>query len=95
MILEDLDRTQNYEVFTHLRNLNFVLNNRLSSFAESRSQRSRIVFIYLLDDCIFSNPEELVKFFDYSVSILQLQMLVKFSLIKEIHLINVIFPTKS
>lgn len=70
VILEDLDRTQNYEVFTHLRNLNFVLNNRLSSFAESRSQRSRIVFIYLLDDCIFSNPEELVKFFDYSVSII-------------------------
>ena len=70
VILEDLDRTQNYEVFTHLRNLNFVLNNRLSSFTESRSQRSRIVFIYLLDDCIFSNPEEQVKFFDYSVSII-------------------------
>lgn len=70
VILEDLDRTQNYEVFTHLRNLNFVLNNRLSSFTESRTQRSRIVFIYLLDDCIFSNPEEQVKFFDYSVTII-------------------------
>jgi hypothetical protein len=70
VILEDLDRTQNYEVFTHLRNLNFVLNNRLSSFTESRTQRSRIVFIYLLDDCIFSKPEEQVKFFDYSVSII-------------------------
>ena len=70
VILEDLDRTQNYEVFTHLRNLNFVLNNRLSSFTESRTQRSRIVFIYLLDDCIFSKPEEQVKFFDYSVTII-------------------------
>lgn len=70
VILEDLDRTQNYEVFTHLRNLNFVLNNRLSSFTESMTQRSRIVFIYLLDDCIFSNPEEQVKFFDYSVAII-------------------------
>lgn len=70
VILEDLDRTQNYEVFTHLRNLNFVLNNRLSSFTESRTQRSRIVFIYLFDDCIFSKPEEQVKFFDYSVTII-------------------------
>lgn len=70
VILEDLDRTQNYEVFTHLRNLNFVLNNRLSSFNESRTQRSRIVFIYLLDDRIFSNPEEQIKFFDYSVTII-------------------------
>ena len=69
VILEDLDRTQNYEVFTHLRNLNFVLNNRVSSFTEKRSQRSRIVFIYLLDDRIFSDPYEQVKFFDYSLTV--------------------------
>lgn len=69
VILEDLDRTKNYDVFTHLRNLNFVLNNRLSSLSKSRSQNSRIVFIYLLDDRIFSDPNEQVKFFDYSLTV--------------------------
>ena len=72
VIFEDLDRGNNPEVFTHLRNLNFVLNNDIRCKDKNlcfwkRSQR-RIVFIYLLRNDLLS-PQEMVKFFDYTLSI--------------------------
>lgn len=72
VIFEDLDRGNNPEVFTHLRNLNIVLNNdirckdKIICFLK-RCQR-RIVFIYLLRNDLLS-PQEMVKFFDYTLSI--------------------------
>lgn len=72
VIFEDLDRGNNPEVFTHLRNLNFVLNNDIRCKNKNvcfwkRFQR-RIVFIYLLRNDLLS-PQEMVKFFDYTLSI--------------------------
>lgn len=72
VIFEDLDRGNNPEVFTHLRNLNIVLNNDIRCKNKNvvfwkRCQR-RIVFIYLLRNDLLS-PQDMVKFFDYTVSI--------------------------
>lgn len=72
VIFEDLDRGNNPEVFTHLRNLNIVLNNDIrcknkKGYFRKRCQR-RIVFIYLLRNDLLS-PQEMVKFFDYTISI--------------------------
>lgn len=70
VIFEDLDRGNNPEVFTHLRNLNIVLNNDIrckNGCYWKRCQR-RIVFIYLLRNDLLS-PQEMVKFFDYTLSI--------------------------
>ena len=72
VIFEDLDRGNNPEVFTHLRNLNIVLNNDIrcknkNGFFWKKCQR-RIVFIYLLRNDLLS-PQEMVKFFDYTISI--------------------------
>lgn len=70
VIFEDLDRGNNPEVFTHLRNLNIVLNNDIrckNGCYWKRCQR-RIVFIYLLRNNLLS-PQEMVKFFDYTLSI--------------------------
>lgn len=72
VIFEDLDRGNNPEVFTHLRNLNIVLNNDIRCKNKNgcfwkRCQR-RIVFIYLLRNDLLS-PQDMVKFFDYTLSI--------------------------
>ena len=72
VIFEDLDRGNNPEVFTHLRNLNIVLNNDIRCKNKNvvfwkKSQR-RIVFIYLLRNDLLS-PQDMVKFFDYTVSL--------------------------
>lgn len=72
VIFEDLDRGNNPEVFTHLRNLNIVLNNDIRCKNKNgcfwkRCQR-RVVFIYLLRNDLLS-PQEMVKFFDYTLSI--------------------------
>lgn len=72
VIFEDLDRGNNPEVFTHLRNLNIVLNNDIrcknkNGFFWKKCQR-RIVFIYLLRNDLLS-PQEMVKFFDYTISV--------------------------
>lgn len=72
VIFEDLDRGNNPEVFTHLRNLNIVLNNDIRCKNKNgcfwkRCQR-RVVFIYLLRNDLLS-PQEMVKFFDYTISI--------------------------
>lgn len=70
VIFEDLDRGNNPEVFTHLRNLNIVLNNDIrckNGCFWKRCQR-RIVFIYLLRNDLLS-PQDMVKFFDFTISI--------------------------
>ncbi|MCI7253630.1 MAG: hypothetical protein MR556_10915 [Succinatimonas sp.] len=72
VIFEDLDRGNNPEVFTHLRNLNIVLNNDIRCKNKNRCfwkrcQR-RIVFIYLLRNDLLS-PHDMVKFFDFTISI--------------------------
>lgn len=72
VIFEDLDRGNNPEVFTHLRNLNIVLNNDIRCKNKNvvfwKKDQRRIVFIYLLRNDLLS-PQDMVKFFDYTLSI--------------------------
>lgn len=69
VIFEDLDRTDNYEVLTHLRNLNQILNNdHRCKDCVSKKQR-KIVFIYVINSSIFKNSNETVKFFDASINV--------------------------
>lgn len=72
VIFEDLDRGNNPEVFTHLRNLNIVLNNDIRCTNKNavfwKKGQRRIVFIYLLRNDLLS-PQDIVKFFDFTISI--------------------------
>lgn len=69
VVFEDLDRTDNYEVLTHLRNLNQILNNdHRCEDCVSKKQR-KIVFIYVINSSIFKNSNETVKFFDASINV--------------------------
>ena len=69
VILEDLERTNCLDVFTHLRNLNVILNGSLKSSNLPRNKTRRVVFIYLINERVFSDPSGIVKFFDSTLSI--------------------------
>ena len=69
VIFEDLDRTDNKKVLTHLRNLNLILNNDARCKKEFSWKKRRIVFIYVLKRDIFLNSGDSVKFFDAAVNV--------------------------
>lgn len=82
VIFEDIDRFENTEIFTKLREINLILNN--SKLINRKL--GKIVFIYAVRDDKFKNQER-TKFFDYIVPIIpfispsnsneQLQILIK------------------
>lgn len=69
VIFEDLERVNNYEVFTHLRNLNLLINDNLTKKKLFRKSNRKIVFIYLLTETVFKSHLDIFKFFDYTLSL--------------------------
>lgn len=73
VVFEDLDRFNNIEIFSKLRELNLLINN-------SEQINRRVVFIYAIKDDIFSNAENKddkfhyknrTKFFDFIIPVVQ------------------------
>lgn len=62
VIFEDLDRFENPEIFTKLREINALLNNSLQI-------NRKITFIYALKDEMFGNTNR-TKFFDFIIPII-------------------------
>lgn len=62
VIIEDLDRFGNSEVFTKLREINLLINN-------SKKVKQDVVFIYAIKDDMFLNKDR-SKFFDYMLPII-------------------------
>jgi hypothetical protein len=62
VIIEDLDRYKNIEIFGKLREINHLINN-------SRKVNKHIVFIYAINDAIFKG-EDRTKFFDFFIPII-------------------------
>ncbi len=65
VIIEDLDRFKNTQVFTKLREINLLINKSDSI----RKQNKKIVFVYAVRDEIFVNSER-VKFFDFIIPVI-------------------------
>jgi len=63
VIIEDLDRFKKTEIFTKLREINYLLN------ISAKTKKNAIVFIYAVRDEIFSNKER-TKFFDFIVPVI-------------------------
>lgn len=63
VIIEDLDRFNNPDVFTQLRELNNLINN-------SDCVKQRVKFIYALKDDLFKSNVERTKFFDFIVPVI-------------------------
>lgn len=65
LIIEDLDRANDTDIFDKLRDLNQKINNDRSS----KNNRSRFKFIYLIRDTLFEENNTEVKFFDYIIPV--------------------------
>lgn len=62
VVIEDLDRFRDTEIFTKLREINLLLNN-------SELVKRKIVFVYAIRDDMFQGHER-IKFFDYIIPII-------------------------
>jgi len=62
VVIEDLDRFEQTEIFTKLRELNLLLNN-------SKNINRDIVFIYAIRDEIFKDKDR-TKFFDFIIPVI-------------------------
>lgn len=63
VFFEDLDRWGNIDIFSHLRELNSLLNR-------DDAIKEPLVFVYALGDDMFQNEEERTKFFDYIIPVI-------------------------
>lgn len=64
IVFEDLDRYGNIDIFTKLRELNFLLN----SFVSANGDKRIIKFVYMLKDGLFFSKNR-TKFFDFIIPI--------------------------
>ncbi|WP_449404233.1 YobI family P-loop NTPase [Flavobacterium rhamnosiphilum] len=63
VIFEDLDRFDNTDIFTKLREINILLNN-------SNLIEREIKFVYAIGDNLLKDKKERVKFFEYIIPII-------------------------
>lgn len=63
LIIEDLDRFQQTEIFTKLREINLLINS--SSYVNKQ-----VIFIYAIRDEIFKEEIERTKFFDFIIPVI-------------------------
>lgn len=68
IVIEDLDRFENTDIFTKLREINILLNN--SKSIQSKRGDEKINFLYAIKDDMFKDKNERVKFFEYIIPII-------------------------
>lgn len=68
IVFEDLDRYNNPDVFRKLRELNQLINKRISENLAEQELKKKLVFLYLLKDDIFVSKDR-AKFFDLIIPI--------------------------
>jgi len=66
LIIEDLDRFEQTDIFTKLREINLLLNNS----KKVKEKTKGVVFIYAVRDDIFIDDKERTKFFDFILPII-------------------------
>ena len=61
VVFEDLDRFDDLKLFTKLRELNFIVNqNKVKHIMR---------FVYIIKSDLFSNGQQITKFFDFIVNV--------------------------
>lgn len=69
IIFEDLDRLENYEILSKLKDLSLTLNINI------KKDEDKITFIYVMSDHIFKEEKDKTKFFDLIIPIIPLSSL--------------------
>lgn len=72
IIFEDLDRLENYEILSKLKDLCLTLNNQKNKQKNNENEQNNknIKFIYAISDSVFKNEKDKTKFFDLIIPIL-------------------------
>lgn len=70
VVIEDLDRFDNTNIFTKLRELNILLNNADSINKRNCYKDFGIKFLYAVGDDLFNDKKERVKFFEYIIPVI-------------------------
>lgn len=70
VVIEDLDRFDNTNIFTKLRELNILLNNADSINSKPCYKDFGIKFLYAVGDDLFNDKKERVKFFEYIIPVI-------------------------
>jgi len=70
VVIEDLDRFDNTNIFTKLRELNILLNNADSLINKPAYKDFGIKFLYAVGDDLFNDKKERVKFFEYIIPVI-------------------------
>ncbi|WP_208559315.1 hypothetical protein [Marinilactibacillus kalidii] len=68
IVFEDLDRYNNPDVFRKLRELNQLINKRISENLTEQEPKKKLIFLYLIKDDIFVSKDR-AKFFDLIIPI--------------------------
>ena len=66
LIIEDLDRFNNLEIFSKLKELNTLLNRNDKIIAKHK----KVTFIYAVKDSMFKSEEERSKFFEFILPVI-------------------------
>lgn len=70
VVIEDLDRFDNTNIFTKLRELNILLNNADTLNNKKGYKKIGIKFLYAVGDDLFDDKKERVKFFEYIIPVI-------------------------
>lgn len=70
VVIEDLDRFDNTNIFTKLRELNILLNNADTLNNKKEYKKIGIKFLYAVGDDLFDDKKERVKFFEYIIPVI-------------------------
>lgn len=70
VVIEDLDRFDNTNIFTKLRELNILLNNADTIRNKPAYRDFGIKFLYAVGDDLFNDKKERVKFFEYIIPVI-------------------------
>ncbi|KAB1230850.1 YobI family P-loop NTPase [Chryseobacterium viscerum] len=70
VVIEDLDRFDNTNIFTKLRELNILLNNADTLKNKKEYENFGIKFLYAVGDDLFDDKKERVKFFEYIIPVI-------------------------
>lgn len=70
VVIEDLDRFENTNIFTKLRELNILLNNADTLKNKKEYGNFGIKFLYAVGDDLFDDKKERVKFFEYIIPVI-------------------------
>ena len=85
LVLDDIDRFDQLEVFTELREMNYLINKKLQLQSSQDKPARKVKFFYMVKDELFKNFEQRTKFFDLIIPVVPaMNSSNSFELVKEL-----------